>query len=222
MSRLFTFLGFAVVLYGFSACSCDCPKDNQHLPKGPEIIGSPQRTGNASGGGNEKATALFAGMAAKVQKLVEIQRTDLAMSSLPKGSDLSKMMIPTTKEKNDIDADASALVMTVFNSLLKAEGNENQLDMQFSMSDKPVEDGIFLFALKTPDGFKGVQKLTFQMFNEDGFEMVANNQFQVTPGNNYKAINVKDLSHGIYIFRLSDGGTQELLRRVQIGEIQNN
>lgn len=87
------------------------------------------------------------------------------------------------------------------------------------MSDKPVEDGVFLFSLQTAEDFKGTQQLILQMFNEEGFEMVAHNQFQITPGNNYKALSVKDFSSGTYIFRLSDGSNRELLRRV---EIQNN
>lgn len=215
MHRILSLLTIATMLYTFSACStCDCEQQGKKT-NGEDIIQSPQRTGNSSG--SENANAFFITMRNKAKTLAEIERQSLSAGVLPKNVKIGDIVIDATRDRNELDAEGTSMVMTIFNSLMKAEGMENQLDLQFSMSDKAVEDGVFLFALRTPDSFKGTQQISLQMFNEEGFEMVANNQFQITPGNNYKALNVRDLTNGIYILRLSDGGSRELLRRVQIG-----
>lgn len=217
MNRLLTFLGFAAIVYGFSACDCNCPKDQTGHNNTEGVLNSPQRAGMAAGAGN----AFFTTMRQKSQRVAEIQRSaELMMSNLPKTIDLKSITINSTKGKNS-DMEASSLVMTIFNSLVKAEGSDHQLDLQFSMSDKPVQDGLFLFALQTPQEFKGTQDLVLQMFNEETFEMVAHNSFKITPGNNYKVLNVKEFDPGTYIFRLSDGSDSELLRRVQINSEVN-
>ncbi|WMX15225.1 MULTISPECIES: hypothetical protein [unclassified Aureispira] len=122
-------------------------------------------------------------------------------------------MVGTAKAMNSEDADAEA-VMNINSTLMGAEKEAQLLDVNFTMSDEPVENGMFIFGIETEDA----KNLTLEMHDEEGFAMVANNKFEVTEGNNYKALNVKSLEPGAYNFRLKDDMGKELNRVVQVAE----
>lgn len=103
-------------------------------------------------------------------------------------------------------------VMSINQALMGAEKEAQLLDVAFSMSDEPVENGMFIFAIESPDA----KDLTLEMFDEEGYEMAANNEFSVNEGNNYKALNVNSLDNGDYLFRLKDSHGKELVRTVNI------
>lgn len=109
------------------------------------------------------------------------------------------------------DQDAQKL-MAVNNSLMAAEKTAQVLDVNFTMSEEPVENGMFIFGIETEEA----KDLTLEMLDEEGFNTVANNQFQVNQGNNYKALNVQSLDNGTYNFRLKDSQGKELNRKVMI------
>jgi hypothetical protein len=71
---------------------------------------------------------------------------------------------------------------------------------------------MFIFGIQS----ENEKDLTIEMLDEEGFAMVANNQFKVTEGNNYKALNVQSLDNGSYNFRLKDDQGKELNRKVMI------
>ena len=54
------------------------------------------------------------------------------------------------------------------------------------------------------------------MFDEEGYEMAANNKFEINEGSNYKALNVTSMDSGDYLFRLKDDQGRELVRTVNI------
>jgi hypothetical protein len=54
------------------------------------------------------------------------------------------------------------------------------------------------------------------MYDEEGFSLAANNKVNLNAGNNYKALNVKDLSTGEYMLRLRDAEGKELKRAIKI------
>ena len=112
---------------------------------------------------------------------------------------------------NAEDADAQA-VMNINQALMGAKKEAQLLDVNFSMSDEPVENGMFIFGIET----ENAKDLTLEMFDEEGYAMVANNKFDVTEGNNYKALNVNTLENGTYTFRLKDDTGKELNREVTV------
>ncbi|BDS09669.1 T9SS type A sorting domain-containing protein [Aureispira anguillae] len=118
-------------------------------------------------------------------------------------------IVATAQLMNAEDADA-ATVMSINESLMGAEKEAQLLDVNFTMSDEPVENGMFIFGIETEDA----KNLTIEMFDEEGFAMVANNKFEINQGNNYKALNVKSLDNGTYNFRLKDDAGKELNRQV--------
>lgn len=122
-------------------------------------------------------------------------------------------MIGTAQAMSAEDADAQA-VMNINESLMGAEKEAQLLDVNFTMADEPVENGMFIFGIET----ENAKKLTLEMFDEEGFSQVANNKFDVTEGNNYKALNVKSLDAGTYNFRLKDDAGKELNRQVTVAE----
>ncbi|CAA6816439.1 MAG: Unknown protein [uncultured Aureispira sp.] len=126
-----------------------------------------------------------------------------------------------TKNANENKSEASAnveateLVTSIFNALIATENSQNQLAVEFSMSEEPVDNGTFIFGIKSEDK----QDLTFMMYDEEGFAMVANNSFEVKEGSNYQALNVSDLKAGSYIFKLvNEKERKELVKRVEISE----
>lgn len=124
--------------------------------------------------------------------------------------------IPTIKvsmKEKDAGSDEDVQTMvTIFNTFMTAEKEEEQLDLSFEMSDEPVETGVFLFSINT----EKEQDLTFQMYDEEGFELAADNQLSIKEGANYKALNVNGLEDGTYLFRLKNKEGQELVRKVSI------
>jgi hypothetical protein len=122
-------------------------------------------------------------------------------------------MIDAAQSMNADDADAQN-VMNINTALMGAEKEAQLLDVNFTMADEPVENGMFIFGIETKDA----KNLTLEMHDEEGFAMVANNKFNVTEGNNYKALNVNSLDAGSYNFRLKDDSGKELNRVVTVAE----
>lgn len=105
-------------------------------------------------------------------------------------------------------------VMKINQNLMGAEKEAQLLDVTFTMSDEPVENGMFIFGIETENA-KG---LTLEMRDEEGFALVANNEFEITTGHNYKALNVSTLDNGTYNFRLKDGAGKELNRQINVAK----
>jgi len=103
-------------------------------------------------------------------------------------------------------------VMALNSAFMAAEKEAQLLEVRFSMSDEPVDNGMFVFSIESPEG----KSLTLEMYDEEGYEKVANNEFDVTEGNNYKALNVDSMEDGDYLFRLKDDEGRELVRTVNI------
>jgi len=117
----------------------------------------------------------------------------------------------TMQQMNAEDADAQA-VMNINQALMGADKEAQLLDVNFTMSDEPVENGMFIFGIET----ENAKNLTLEMFDEEGYAMVANNKFDVNEGNNYKALNVNTMENGTYTFRLKDDSGKELNREVTV------
>lgn len=109
------------------------------------------------------------------------------------------------------DEDA-ADVLNLNESFLRAKKEAQELDITFNMSDEPVTNGVFIFGIETQEA----KDLTLELYDEEGFGLVANNQFNVLSGSNYKALNVKELDAGEYNFRLLDAQGKELNRSIKI------
>ena len=109
------------------------------------------------------------------------------------------------------DADAQAM-MDVNAAFLAAEKEAQALDVTFTMAEEPVDNGMFIFGIETQEA----KKLKMEVFDEEGFAMVANNEFDITEGNNYKALNVQSLDNGTYTFRIKDNQGKELNRKMVV------
>jgi len=169
-----------------------------------------------SGDSSEK-TNLMATTAAKTKKtknkLVNADNAEAMtrFSLTDIDVNLEAMETVAMNKMNAADADAAA-VMSINQALMGAEKEAQLLDVNFSMSDEPVENGMFIFGIESPDA----KNLTLEMFDEEGYEMAANNKFNVLEGNNYKALNVNSMNNGAYLFRLKDDTGKELVRTVSI------
>ena len=121
----------------------------------------------------------------------------------------SDMISMQTMSAEDGDAQA---VLNINQALMGTEKEAQLLDVKFSMADEPIENGMFIFGLETENS----KDLTFEMFDEEGYALVAHNKFDINEGNNYKALNVSSFEEGIYNFRLKDNSGKELNRLVTI------
>lgn len=110
------------------------------------------------------------------------------------------MIILKAKDKQNEEA-----VTGIMRSLAKAENEAQKLDVKMTMAEGPVND-IFAFSLESTTE----ENLTFEMYDEEGFELAANNSIEVTEGKNYKAIKVSSLKEGTYYFKLKNQAGAEL------------
>jgi hypothetical protein len=117
-------------------------------------------------------------------------------------------------EKMSAEDQEAMDIMNVNQKLMGAEKEAQLLDVNFAMSDDPIDNGMFIFGIQTEDA----KELTLEMHDEEGFTLVANNVFAINEGQNYKAINVSSLDEGTYNFRIKDDAGRELNREVKIVE----
>lgn len=107
---------------------------------------------------------------------------------------------------------SEADVMLIMNSLMGAAKEEQLTDIKLTISDEPVENGVFIFNIEA----QSEKHLTLQMFDEEGYEMTAHNQLNINRGHNYKGLNVKSMEAGNYIFRIVDEKGSEMTRTIKI------
>jgi len=163
---------------------------------------------------------LVSSVSTEVSTVASIPRFKFTMDMLPEGIqpqdlDILTKNVSESRSEASANVEATELVTSIFNALIAAENSQNQLEVEFSMSAEPVDNGTFIFGIKSEDK----QDLTLMMYDEEGFGMVANNNFEIQEGSNYKALNVSDLQAGSYIFKLrNEKEGKELVKRVEIVE----
>lgn len=90
---------------------------------------------------------------------------------------------------------------------------ENQLlDVNFTMNDAPIENGLFIFGVETEEN----KNLTFELFEKETNNLLMQCTFGTTQGNNYKALNVSRIASGSYTFRIYNEDMKELYRTLSI------
>ena len=207
-------LGLGLSLF-FSACStCDC--ENQKNPEdliGGSLQGSTQKAPLRSGGHGGAERNIKGILAASLQqdfaRIPGIPKFVFNAQSF-KGE---KVQALSPSANQNSDEDDAAFVKSVFTSLLLAEDQRNRLNVEVAMSDAPIEDGVFVFSLKAENN----QEVVIQMYDEEGFDMVANNKVKLNAGNNYRSLNVSELENGGYIFKVKNSQDgREVLHRVQL------
>lgn len=185
-------LALALLAGGLWSCSNNNTQQTTAMPSGEALLKTEHR-------GKEKIN---------LSKLASLERFSAASLNLD-ASTLETIRISGERAQQSEDA---ALVVSIFNNLLAAESEASALDLSFSMSDEPIADGVFLFTINTD----AKQSLAFEMYDEEGFELSANNRIQLTEGTNYKAINVAGLENGHYVFKLKNEEGQSLVKKVVI------
>lgn len=125
--------------------------------------------------------------------------------------ELDLLEIKTAAAAEAAEEDAMKLAR-VNEALITTDKEAQVLDVNFSMSDEPVENGMFVFSIESPDN----KAIILEMFDEESYRAAANTSFLVNEGNNYKALNVNTLESGDYLFRLKDDQGRELARTVSI------
>jgi tetratricopeptide (TPR) repeat protein len=94
----------------------------------------------------------------------------------------------------------------------KLKSESQLLDVNFSMSDEPVENGFFVFGMETEND----KNLTLELFEEKTGDLLMQCTFVITEGNNYKALNLSHLASGTYAFIIYDENEKELYRILSI------
>jgi UDP-N-acetylmuramyl tripeptide synthase len=148
-------------------------------------------------------------------KLIATAQTfkfEAAMLKGMKVADLEKVTKLDENKKEENTANDALLVGSIFNALMAAENKMNALEVSFSITAEPVEEGFVIFGITSEVD----RDLDFQMFNAETFEMVAFNKFNIMKGSNYKALNVKDFANGTYLIKIMDDKNAELIQRVEI------
>lgn len=204
---------FLSIAVGVAACNqqpCDCEKQNK-------LSEASTNTRTVELGENMSfRQRLVSSVSDQVSTIEALPRFNFSAEILEEGKPLDELDFGGAEaDKGEVSAnvEATELVTSIFNALIAAESDANQLEVEFSMSEEPIDNGSFIFGLNSPTE----QELTLMMYDEEGFNVVANNKLMVTEGNNYRALKVKDLEPGSYIFKLQNEAVgKELIRRVEI------
>ncbi|MCH2022274.1 MAG: hypothetical protein MK207_07295 [Saprospiraceae bacterium] len=118
-------------------------------------------------------------------------------------------MLPLVEQES---AEAQNEAMNNYTHALLGAEKEAQLEILFSIEDKPVEDGMLILGVET----NKEKTLTIELYDEEGFEKISKNNFTVEEGANYHALNVEALESNLYVLRLKDDKGNELQRKVNI------
>lgn len=223
ISNIFSLALVALAIFSFASCNseCDCKTETDGT-----AISVEQTRGNQDQNQSFRKQ-LVESLQVELKQLKSVESFKFSKDMLPEGVSFNDITLLTESidekksaaaNNQQADAEATQLVYSVFNSLLAAENKASQLQVEFSMSDEPVDNGVFIFSI----GSEAEQNLTFEMYDEEGFEMQAQNSFQINAGNNYKALNVSGFEEGSYLFRLkNEEEGKELVRKIQIKETKN-
>jgi len=190
MTRLFSFALVALAAYTFSSCACDCEK----------------KTASTLIDTKDDVSATTRGMKSMNDAFTNVESFKYE-GNLDNIEVIGKIADGNINSEDDAEA-----IKSIMRILMGAENPNQQLDLQLSMSDEPIEDGMFVFSIKSPDE----KNLTLQMYDEEGFDMVAYNKLQLNSGNNYKVLNINEFENGTYLFKLTDDGGKEMIRRVSV------
>lgn len=129
------------------------------------------------------------------------------------GLDLDIATLQTiVAERTQAEGEDAMVAMQINQSLMTAQKEAQVLDVNFSMSEDAVANGMFIFSIESPDS----KELKLELYDEEGYNLAADNAFAVNEGHNYKALNVSSLEDGEYLFRLKDSEGRELARTVNI------
>lgn len=112
------------------------------------------------------------------------------------------------QDENDI-----VFVKSVYASLMAAESVAKVLNVDVVMDD--VNSDLIIFTVNSNEQ----AELSIKIFDEEGFETVANTTTVLSVGKNYKALNVRTVEDGSYIFELSNENGEKFTKIV---EIKNN
>jgi hypothetical protein len=204
----------SLALLSLQSCQTNC--DCEHLKKLPAeaITNSGQRQGDvdASNGQASLKAALAQNLRDKIQKIPNIDQFPVEKATLA-ALKLDQLNIEQNTKASV--ADDAALVNSILSAILSAENKLGALDIQVFMSNEPIEDGVFVFSIQSQDN----KQLQFQLYDEEGFDMLASNELKLNKGNNYKSLNVKNLDKGSYILKFKDQTNgKELMRRLNIAK----
>jgi hypothetical protein len=188
--------GLALIL-GLSACNSDSNN-------------TPNATPTISGEAAMKDSNKRGAETIRMDKFAVVQR----FAQLDKKIDLAKLqtVVVSQQERDAAQSEDVRQVVGIFNTLLAAQNESSKLNLKLTMSDTPVEDGVFVFAIESDSK----QDIQFEMFDEEGFELAAQNMLTLDKGANYKALNVRGLNGGSYLFRLQNTDGQSMSQKVII------
>lgn len=199
----------------FVACECDCSKKVGSSLVDPNKAITVDPNAPNRGAQIEFKKQIAQEMKAKVNKIqtVAALKYDAAMLG---GKSLAQLETLFKKDQAAANAqDDARFIASIFNAFMVAENQANALNIEFSMTPEPIEGGIMLFAINS----ETERTLTFQMFRESDFELVASNTLTLLKGTNYKAINLKDFEGGVYLIKIIDSANQaEMIQRAEIGD----
>jgi hypothetical protein len=116
------------------------------------------------------------------------------IQAAPMGEDKIVAVILLMNDNND-----KKVIDTIFTTLMAAEKVAKALDIEMSVSDAPIADDVFIFALNSPEQ----KELTMKMFDEEGYELLSHRVLN----SSYKPLDVESLKDGTYIFEVKDSET---------------
>lgn len=120
-------------------------------------------------------------------------------------------LICTAAEMSAEYTDAQA-IMHINQVLMGMEKEGKLLAINLLISSQPIQDNILVFGVESEKD----QKLSIEMYDEEGFAMVVNCDFELKAGGSFQAVGVENIKSGVYNLRIKDNEGSEINRRVKI------
>lgn len=106
--------------------------------------------------------------------------------------------------------DDVTLIKCVYASLMAAETVAKVLNVDVVVSE--TNSDVIIFSVNSDEQ----RELAIKIFDEEGFETHANTTTVLQTGRNYRALNVKTIEDGEYIFELSNGDGDVIRKSITI------
>jgi len=140
-------------------------------------------------------------------KFTELSINNIDANAITRGGVLYDRVSLVSDESND-EAD----ILNIAEALFSTEKETQLLDVKFTAAVDSVTNGMFLFGIETEND----KNLSFEIYDEEGYDLVGRNGFVIYTGQNYKALNLNTLESGSYVFRLRDDKGAELNHTITV------
>lgn len=105
-------------------------------------------------------------------------------------------------------------IMNINEALMGAEKETRLLDINLLLSKQAIQNNTFVFGIESEEALN----LSLAMYDEEGFSMVVDCDFELKAGGSFLAINIENLENGTYLLRIKDNEGAEIIDYIEVSK----